>query len=568
VRKVLDRLMARQHRLMDSLGPEPAVIPRAPALTLSAEAVQARLAVEQAAVAKAFEALAAGNLNTARGVLEPLAESALDTRTLTTLSRIYSAQGYHELALNRLKQAEAIDPADAKVIHFMAELLKQLGNRVEELHYRRRAAFTTRDAPIATFVRLISAAVMAAPRNRPPPLGEVCVALERVKTAVDVAPELRIEAARSVFGIRSLTRDAMSLYGQAEPLAAGEREVLASQSQVKDWCAAQSAPLHRLHDFGAAGMRPMMAELSDAIVVPAAHWLPIMGDGNTVLSDVAASRLPLRSDNPRSPVLLVSDRQALLRLPNHMPEIEEPVLLLGGSGSGSYYENVVEYIGALAIPETLGLGADLKILVNNDLAPHQLALFELLGVSKDRLLRWDPAMPFRVKRLWAPTRLTRAHSWFDPLLPHWYRQRFAALTSSERPRRKLYLSRSAATRRRVGNEAEVIGTLEPLGYECVHAESLSVREQVALFSQASHIVGSSGGALTNMLFSPAGTRVTVLVSRQLIQGGSEVAFDSLARVCGHEVHVEPCEAARLAPNERPIDADIAVDCAKLAQSLS
>jgi capsular polysaccharide biosynthesis protein len=229
---------------------------------------------------------------------------------------------------------------------------------------------------------------------------------------------------------------------------------------------------------------------------------------------------------------------------------------------------VVEYIGALAIPEMLGLGADLKILVNNDLASHQLALFKLLGVAKDRLLRWDPAIPFRAKRLWAPTRLTRAHSWFDPLLPHWYRQRFAAHTSSEPPRRKLYLSRSAVTRRRVGNEAEVIGTLEPLGYECVHAESLSVREQVALFSQASHIVGSSGGALTNMLFAPAGTRVTVLVSRQLVQGGSGVAFDSLARVCGHEVHVEPCEAARLAPNERPIDADITVDCAKLAQSLS
>jgi capsular polysaccharide biosynthesis protein len=45
------------------------------------------------------------------------------------------------------------------------------------------------------------------------------------------------------------------------------------------------------------------------------------------------------------------------------------------------------------------------------------------------------------------------------------------------------------------------------GFQLVYPETLSLLDQVGLFSQASHIVGEYGSALHNSLFSPAGTTV-------------------------------------------------------------
>ncbi len=566
MKRVLDRLMARQNRLMESLGPESSAPPRAAVRVLSPDEVQAHLAKEHTALEAAFEFLAEGNLHAARSLLEPLVPSARDTRTLTTLSRIYSMQGHVDLALDHLVRAEAIDPADPKVIHFMAELFNQLGRRVEELHYRRRAAFTTTDAPAAAFVRLISAVVRNAPANRHPPLAEIRLALARVKAATDLAPALRIEAAQSVFGIPSLTKEALSIHASASPVPDGQRDVLARWCTAQAWCAERSAPLHRISAAGIPGMRPMLVEVSDAIVVPSLQWLPLLDDGRVMLSHVAANVPRTRCRDPRSRLLLSGPRQGLLRLPIEIGRVHEPVLLMGGTGR--YYEDLIEYTSSLAIAESLGLGANHKILVNANLAPHQLELFDLLGISAERLLPCDSEAPVRVDNLLMPTRLTTGGRWFDPLLSAWYRQRLGSLMVNDAPRRKLYLARSSTTRRRVENEADVIQALEPLGFECVRPESLSMGEQVALFSQASHIVAPSGGALANMVFAPAGAKITVLLARHLIDGGSDVAFEALAKACGHMAIVESCESSHLPSGVRSADADIFVDCKPLVAALS
>jgi capsular polysaccharide biosynthesis protein len=142
------------------------------------------------------------------------------------------------------------------------------------------------------------------------------------------------------------------------------------------------------------------------------------------------------------------------------------------------------------------------------------------------------------------------------------------LLSAGPPHRKLYLSRSATSRRRIQNEAEVLEVLTPVGFECVRPETLSVREQIALFSQASHIVGPSGAAMTNMLFAPAGAHVVVLLTRHLVNGGGDAYFDALAQSCNHKARIEACEPVRLTPGKRAIDADVVVDIAKLLEALS
>ena len=75
------------------------------------------------------------------------------------------------------------------------------------------------------------------------------------------------------------------------------------------------------------------------------------------------------------------------------------------------------------------------------------------------------------------------------------------------PSRKLYLSRNDGWRRRITNEDEVIAALEPLGFEHIVIGSRTIREQAELFSQASHVVGPHGAAMTNMVFAGSQTKL-------------------------------------------------------------
>ncbi|MBU8547056.1 MULTISPECIES: glycosyltransferase family 61 protein [Roseomonadaceae] len=78
--------------------------------------------------------------------------------------------------------------------------------------------------------------------------------------------------------------------------------------------------------------------------------------------------------------------------------------------------------------------------------------------------------------------------------------------------RRLYVQRSGPLRRKILNQDEVMAMLTPLGYEVVSPEAMTLREQMALFASASHIVGNLGAALTNIAFAPAGVRLLALTT--------------------------------------------------------
>nr|WP_299242873.1 glycosyltransferase family 61 protein [uncultured Halomonas sp.] len=78
--------------------------------------------------------------------------------------------------------------------------------------------------------------------------------------------------------------------------------------------------------------------------------------------------------------------------------------------------------------------------------------------------------------------------------------------------RRLYLSRADAPRRRVTNEAQVREHLEPLGFDVLTLDGLSVREQQTLFASASVIIAPHGAALTNLVWCKPGTLVVDFLS--------------------------------------------------------
>lgn len=75
----------------------------------------------------------------------------------------------------------------------------------------------------------------------------------------------------------------------------------------------------------------------------------------------------------------------------------------------------------------------------------------------------------------------------------------------KKPDRKIYISRSRATKRRIKNEAELLPVLHKYGFEVVYPETLSYRDQVQLFAESRIIAGAHGAGFTNAFFAQNAT---------------------------------------------------------------
>ena len=91
--------------------------------------------------------------------------------------------------------------------------------------------------------------------------------------------------------------------------------------------------------------------------------------------------------------------------------------------------------------------------------------------------------------------------------------------------KKIYISRRSwihndfsnigtnyTTRRKLENEDTLVESLKQQGYVEVFTENLSTIEKIQMFSQVDSVIGSIGGGMCNVLFSPKTTDVVVLLS--------------------------------------------------------
>ncbi|GJL53517.1 MAG: hypothetical protein NPIRA02_06490 [Nitrospirales bacterium] len=106
----------------------------------------------------------------------------------------------------------------------------------------------------------------------------------------------------------------------------------------------------------------------------------------------------------------------------------------------------------------------------------------------------------------------------------WLRERFLPTGNvSGRQKRKVYLSRSMAARRKIINEQEIGSFLCHEGFEFCVLEQLSFVEQVRLFQEAEIVVSPHGSGLANLVFCSPGTKVLELFPAR--------ATDAYFRLC-------------------------------------
>lgn len=121
-------------------------------------------------------------------------------------------------------------------------------------------------------------------------------------------------------------------------------------------------------------------------------------------------------------------------------------------------------------------------------------------------------------------------------------------------RAKVFIDR-ASSRRKVRNREAVLDFFRGAGFDIIRPESLSLAEQVRLFSRASVVAGQAGAGLANMVFAPAGARIIAFTGHP-VDVEPHRYWASMARALGHEFH----QIAFGAPSaELHIDFEVALD---------
>lgn len=103
-------------------------------------------------------------------------------------------------------------------------------------------------------------------------------------------------------------------------------------------------------------------------------------------------------------------------------------------------------------------------------------------------------------------------------------------TKTEFPKR-IYLSRSKASKRRHFNEGEVFDVLKKHDFKMIHPEDYSVADQISMFNNAEFIVGGSGAAFTNVVFCKNHCKVIIFSKSNIPFSG----FSTIAKHVGVEM---------------------------------
>ncbi|GJE66058.1 hypothetical protein LNAOJCKE_3272 [Methylorubrum aminovorans] len=196
--------------------------------------------------------------------------------------------------------------------------------------------------------------------------------------------------------------------------------------------------------------------------------------------------------------------------------VDETTVLLTQEWDENYGHWIVEGLPRIVqAGETVDLRR-VRVVLNDHPGMRTVYLDSLapFGIAPEQAI-WLGRREVRFRELVYPTPVT-VQPWVkSPLILKAAARLRTAMGDGDGPAR-LYVSRNRWGRRRLINEAEVEALLAERGYRTVHPETLSFRDQVALFAGAERVVGAMGAALANILFAPDGLRLLAMTNRDMI----------------------------------------------------
>ncbi len=190
---------------------------------------------------------------------------------------------------------------------------------------------------------------------------------------------------------------------------------------------------------------------------------------------------------------------------------------LDGFMWGGYYDFVILVAGKLCrMKDTMSASDFTNALVSYPLfdTTYEREYLALLGIQPERVL--DSR---RANVTFEECILGNIGHWFYPNAADVRTLRHHILTKmppAPPKRNRIYISRSG--RRRIVNERELIMLLKNYDFQIIDDTPRSVADQVAIYQQASFIIGPHGASFTNILWCEPGTHLFELFSPTYIPG--------------------------------------------------
>jgi capsular polysaccharide biosynthesis protein len=150
-------------------------------------------------------------------------------------------------------------------------------------------------------------------------------------------------------------------------------------------------------------------------------------------------------------------------------------------------------------------------LVGHANKSYQLDTLAKLGIPMDKVIQLKRASYFRVDKLFLP-RLCGYNRQHHPSWKLSYLEQSFCGAQSKRQWRKLFISRSDASFRRLVGEDELMERLSVHGFEKITLAGLPLEDTIKLFAEAAAVIGPFGSGLMNIAFCQANTNAIEIAS--------------------------------------------------------
>jgi capsular polysaccharide biosynthesis protein len=206
--------------------------------------------------------------------------------------------------------------------------------------------------------------------------------------------------------------------------------------------------------------------------------------------------------------------------------------VVSSPGQENWYHWLLQVLPRLKILIDSGISYD-KIYINNLKYKWQREslsiVMEKLGIPQDRLLLIEGDHAIIAKTLIVPS-VPFIPSKERRFLPSWLKEfiRSTFLIHKEcLGAKRIYISRSKASIRRITNETELVQFLKGKGFVVLHLEDLSIYEQAQYFYNAEIIIGPHGSGFTNLIFTQPNT--SIIEIDHALETGQRSFFKNMAK---------------------------------------
>ncbi|MDM8099680.1 MULTISPECIES: glycosyltransferase family 61 protein [Oceanobacillus] len=254
------------------------------------------------------------------------------------------------------------------------------------------------------------------------------------------------------------------------------------------------------------------------------------------------------------------DKIAVKSIPSVSP-YEGTLGVLAWAGHANYWHWLHDTLGRYHLLQLSGFKIDKYVLPPLTL-PFQRETIKLLGIPEEKILQLTPGMHVQAEQLILPSVPFNAGTcvkWTIEFL------RSALLKKdsyrSANPEKRIYISREDASWRKVANEGKLLELLTRKGFKKIVLSTLTVEEQIALFSSADVIISPNGAGLANLMFCQPRTKII-----QLFTATSD-EFIKIGQYLDLDYHFLKCRNANPVSTEHEVIKNLVVDVKKIAEIL-